>query len=243
MLLLVQVASSLLFTPYLIRSLGQAEYGLYSLALSLTGYFLLLDAGVGNAMVRYLAKFRVAEDLDQQQRFLGLSILFYAGMGVVILLLGALLQGNLPFIFGRGLTGAEVEQVSAMLTITLVNAAITLVASAFDRAIIAYERFVFSRCMSIAQLVLRVFVVAGLLYAGYRAVAVVTVSLVLTCVFGAVSVAYVLLRLKLRPLFSGMKLSFIREVLSYSGFIFIQMVAMQLNLMSNQVLLGMMASA
>lgn len=243
LLLVAQVVSSLLFTPYLIRSLGQAEYGLFSLVSSITAYFMLLDAGVGNALVRYIAKFRVSNDVEQQNRFLGLSVLFYAGAGIVILLLGLLLRDYLPSIFGGGLTGAELKQAGTMLDITLLNAAMILVVSAFDRTIIAYERFVLSNSLAIAKLVLRVLVLTALLYMGYRAVAVVVVNLVLTVVFGAISVFFVTVRLKLRPVFSGIRFGFLREVLGYSSFIFIQMVATQLNFMSNQVLLGIMTSS
>lgn len=48
----------LLYTPYMLRMLGQSEYGLYSLAASLIAYLTVLDLGFGNAIVRYTAKFR-----------------------------------------------------------------------------------------------------------------------------------------------------------------------------------------
>ncbi|MDO8949071.1 MAG: oligosaccharide flippase family protein [Actinomycetota bacterium] len=242
-LLAVEVASSLLFTPYLIRSLGQAEYGLYSLVASITAYFVLLDAGVGNALVRYIAKFRVSDDLLQQKRLLGLSVLYYSGIGVVVTLLGLLLQDNLASIFGGGLTVAELERAGTMLNITLLNAALALVISAFDRTIIAYERFVLSKCLLIARVILRVMVLTVLLYIGYRAVTVVLVNLVLTVVFGAIAVSFVLFGLRVRPMFSGIKFSFVREVLGYSTFIFIQMVATQISSMTDQVLLGIMTTS
>ncbi len=242
-LLVVQIASSLLFTPYLIRSLGQAEYGIYSLVASITAYFMLLDAGIGNALVRYIAKFRVEEDLPQQRRFLGVSLAFYMAVGVVVLLLGAALNVNLPAIFGGGLTPHELTRVSAMLSVTLVNAAVTLVASTFDRTLIAYERFAVSKCLSIASVVLRVSTLTVILYLGYRALAVVTVNLILTIFFGVLSAWYVLSRLGLRPTLRGVQLNFVREIFGYSGFIFLQMIATQVNSMTDQVLLGIMTSS
>lgn len=242
-LLAAEVVSSLLFTPYLIRSLGQAEYGLYSLVASITAYFMLLDAGVGNALVRYIAKFRVNDDLEQQRRFLGVSLVFYVGVGLVIMALGLVLRRNLPAIFGNGLTPVELARAGTMLGITLANAAMTLVFSAFDRTIIAYERFVLSKSLAIAKLLVRVLILTALLFLGYRAVAVVTANLVLTVAFGLIAGAFVLFRLRLRPAFGGIEAGFVREVFGYSSFIFLQMVATQVNAMTDQVLLGIMTTS
>lgn len=242
-LLVAQVVSSLLFTPYLIRSLGQAEYGLYSLVASITAYFMLLDAGVGNALVRYIAKYRVSGDMLQQRRFLGVSLAFYAFVGVVTILLGLVLRSYLPHIFGQGLTPTEIVRAGTMLRITLVNVAVTLIASAFDRTLIAYERFVVAKSLSIANLVLRVGILTFLLFLGYKAIAVVTVSLALSIGFGLISAWIVIWRLKLRPIVSGIEAAFVKEVFAYSGFIFIQMIATQINAMTDQVLLGIMTSS
>ena len=66
-----EVLSTLLLTPFILRSLGQAEYGVYSLTLSVTAYLLLLDMGVGNAVVRFIAKYRAHGDTEGQCKFLG----------------------------------------------------------------------------------------------------------------------------------------------------------------------------
>lgn len=48
----------ILYTPYMLRMLGQSEYGLYSLAASVIAYLGIMDFGFGNAIIRYTAKFR-----------------------------------------------------------------------------------------------------------------------------------------------------------------------------------------
>ena len=59
LLMVFEMLSTLLYTPYLIRTLGQSEYGVYTLVFSITAYLTLLDLGVGNAVVRYVSKYRV----------------------------------------------------------------------------------------------------------------------------------------------------------------------------------------
>lgn len=86
-LMVVEIVSGLLFTPFLIRSLGQAEYGVYSLTLTITAYFTLLDFGVGNALIRYLSQYRAEGDVLSQRRFIGLSLIFYLVVCVVMFVL------------------------------------------------------------------------------------------------------------------------------------------------------------
>ena len=57
-MMIFEVMSTLLLTPFIIGTLGQAEYGVYKLSASVVAYLLLLDLGVGNAITRYIAKFR-----------------------------------------------------------------------------------------------------------------------------------------------------------------------------------------
>ena len=42
---------ALLYTPFMLRTLGQEEYGLYSLANSVVGYLTVLDFGFGSATI------------------------------------------------------------------------------------------------------------------------------------------------------------------------------------------------
>lgn len=54
----VNILLGLLYTPYMLRMLGQNEYGLYSLVATIIAYLTLFDFGMGTAVVRYTAKFR-----------------------------------------------------------------------------------------------------------------------------------------------------------------------------------------
>ena len=81
----------LLYTPYMLRMLGQSEYGLYSLASSIIAYLTVLDLGFGNAIVRYTAKFRSEGKEREQQEMFGMFFLLYIGIGLVAVIAGSLL--------------------------------------------------------------------------------------------------------------------------------------------------------
>ena len=78
---MLNMVVGLVYTPYMLRMLGQSEYGLYSLAASIIAYLTVLDLGFGNAIVRYTAKFEAEGKKREQQEMFGMFFLLYIGIG------------------------------------------------------------------------------------------------------------------------------------------------------------------
>ena len=53
---------SIVYTPVMLRLLGQSEYGLYSLSSSVVSYLSLLSLGFGSAYIRYYSKYSKNDD-------------------------------------------------------------------------------------------------------------------------------------------------------------------------------------
>lgn len=66
----------LLYTPFMLRMLGQNEYGLYSLVASVVAYLTILDFGFANAIVRYTVNFVLKTILKNNMKCL-VCFLFY----------------------------------------------------------------------------------------------------------------------------------------------------------------------
>ena len=241
--MIFEVLSTLLLTPFIISSLGSAEYGVYKLIAAITSYLLLLDLGMGNSVVRYVAKFKENHDMESSQKYLGVCMVFYAAVSVAVLLLGGVLILSFQKIFATGLTAAEIALSKRLLLLTVLNAAVTLGTSVFYNILIAYSRFALSKGLSILQIVVRILVTAAALKLGYRSEAIVTINLVLTMLMRGYYVFYVLCVLKLRPQLRGTNAAFIKDIVSYSAFILLQMVATQINAQADQVLLGMFVTS
>lgn len=242
-LMIFEMLSSIFFTPFLIRSFGQAEYGIYSLVASITAYLTLLDLGVGNAIVRYMARFRVLNDEKKQKNLLTVTILFYAVIGILAIMIGTALNKNLKLLFGKGLTDEQILRAKEMLNITMLNVAVTLILAPFNKTIIAYEKFVFQKLSDILKIIVRVGICTVVLICGGKGVAIVNVNFLLTLIFGAVSVFYVFYKLKIYPSLKEVDFSFIKEIVVYSSFIFLQMIATQINSMADQILIGSFVEA
>lgn len=239
----VEILTSFLFTPYLIRCLGQSQYGVYTLVNSISSYLVLLDLGIGNSIVRYVAKFRVTKQQEYQNKFVGVTLIFYFSIAIITIIVGCTLKNVLPDIFGKGLTGRELELASEMLTITMFNMAVTFIFTVFDKIILAYEYYATAKSIAIVKVLLRVTLMTLFLHWGFGAIAVVKINLLVTSITGIASMTYVLKKIGIHPQFKKVEFTFIKEILSYSLFIFLQMIATQINAMADHILLGIFASS
>ena len=241
--MILEVLSTLLLTPFIINSLGDAEYGVYKLVASVTIYLLLLDLGMGNSVVRYVAKYKENKDIESSRKFVGVCIIFYSIVSFVVLALGFVLITFFQDIFAKGLSYEEIELSKKLMLLTVINAAITLGASVFNNIIIAYSKFTVSKGTSIIQIIVRFALTIIALKLGYRSIAIVTINLLLTIASRLFYAIYVLYIIKLRPKFKNIDFSFIKDIVAYSSFILLQMIATQINCYADQVLLGMFVAS
>ena len=65
---------SMVYTPFMLRTLGQSEYGLYNLVASIVSYLGLLSFGFGSAYVRFYSRYKVKEDRDNIAKLNGMYL-------------------------------------------------------------------------------------------------------------------------------------------------------------------------
>lgn len=242
-LMVFEVLSTLLLTPFIINKLGETEYGVYKLTAAINAYLLLLDLGVGNAVIRYISKFREEKKIIRQGQFLGVALFFYISIGVFTLIIGSIMILLFPSIFEKGLSPSEIKLGQLLFSITMINTAITLSTSVYNNILIAYEKFAVSRITSIIQIIFRiVFTYICLLY-GMKSLGIVVVNLVMTILNRVFVIIFVTTHLKIRPIFKGIDKLFIKEIVGYSSLIFIQMIATQINATADQLMLGILITS
>lgn len=240
LLMAVEMLSSLLFTPLLIRSLGKAEYGTYSWVMSITAYLYLLDLGIGNSIVKYAAQYRIQENEKKQRNFLGLITIYYLVIGVILIGIGMILENNFSLILRKGFENSEIEMAKRLFWMTVLNAAATLFFGAYQKILLAYERFVLTKSLDILKVFLRMVLGLAVLFGGGNSYGIVIVNLGVTIVVGFFSMAAVFWKLKLLPSVKDMEMGFVKEIVGFSSIVLIQMIATQLNSMVDQFLLGVL---
>lgn len=104
----VHIVTGIVYTPWMARQIGQSNYGLYTLAISLVG-ILMFDFGIGTAISRFIARYNAANDLKGSREFMGMVYKIYILIDVVILFVSIIIFLFLGTIYGS-LTPKELSK-------------------------------------------------------------------------------------------------------------------------------------
>lgn len=232
----------LLYTPYMLRMMGQSEYGLYSLVASVIAYLTVLDLGFGNAIVRYTAKFRAEKKTEEQYEMFGMFFLLYLVIGIVAFGIGLGLYFNVDTLFGNTMTAVELDRARIMMLLLVANLAFTFPMSIWGSIIQAYEDFVFQKSLNIIRIILNTAVMICLLHFGYKAVAMVVVQTIFNILTLVVNFIYCRRKLNIHIYFrfKHFHWGFLKEVAIYSFWIFLNAIIDRVYWSTGQFVLGAM---
>ena len=228
----------LVYTPFMLRMLGQSEYGIYSLAASIIAYLSMLDLGFGNAVIRYTAKFRAENRSEEQYSMFGMFTVLYSVIGLVVITIGMVLFFNLDTFFADTLTEVELGRTRVIVMLMILNLAVTFPLSIYGAIITAYEDFVFLRVVQIARIVLSTMVMIALLTCGYKAVAMVVVQTLFNVVTLGINYFYCKNKIHIKIRFSRPDYALLKEVAVYSFWIFLNVVMDRIYWSTGQFVLG-----
>ena len=177
---IVKILVSLVYTPIMLRLLGQSEYGLYQLVYSVVSYLSLLSLGFGSSYLRFYSRYKAQKDEDGVAKLNGMFMLIFCSISVICILCGIVMIGNIRGIFGTGLTDSEYETARVLMGLLIINLAMTFPNSVFNCSITAHEKFLFQKLLILLQNLFSPFLTLPLLIMGYGSIGMVSVTTFLT---------------------------------------------------------------
>lgn len=233
-----QIVVALVYTPVMLRLLGQAEYGLYSVVASVVSYLSLLSFGFGGAYIRFYSRLRVVEDWVGVERLNGMFLIIFSAIGLLALIGGSILALNAGTALGDKFSTSEVETAGVLFAILAANLAISFPTSVFNNYITAHERFIFQKSLLLIKTIASPLAIIPLLLLGYQSIGVAVGTTVVNIAFTIHTILFSRSRLKMRFMFRGLDFGLFREVSVFSGFIFVNMVVDQVNWNVGQFVTG-----
>ncbi len=242
-LLLINVTGVLL-TPYIIRSLGVSQYGLYTLVGALTPYFALFDFGLGKTVTRFTAHYRAMQDEVSEHRFLASVLRMYLLLTLLLLAIGAWLYSQVDSFWGAHFTAEELSDVRRMVAVAVASQVFIIPGGVFTAICNGYGLFAFPRAVQPVKYVVRaVCVVALLLWGGEKkAFALVALDAALNIGVIVATYIYVCRHVGLKGIFRQEPLA-AKPILSYSFWIALYAATCALQWNSGQIVAGMVGDA
>lgn len=229
---------SILYTPIMLRLLGQSEYGLYNLSNCIIGYLGILDFGLGNAIIRYTAKYRAISDEEGESNLNGLFIIVYSIITLIVIIAGGIVVLNTNAFFFKNLSMTEFNRMKVLMSLMVFNLAISLPGGIFNGIITAYERFIFLRVLGIIRAILNPFIMLPLLLIGYKSVGMTIATTVINIVYIIVNMYYCFYVLKIKVKFKNMDFLVLKEIMAYSFYMFINIILDKIYWSTDQFILG-----
>ena len=239
--IIISTLVQLLYTPLLIRMLGQSEYGLYSLVSSIIGYLTVLDLGFGNAIVVYTSKYRVQKKYDEEKKLHGMFFIIFCLIGLVAAILGLVLFFITPLIFGATMSLLEIHKIKIMMIILTFNLAITFPFSIFSSIINAYEKFTYQKIISILNTLMKPALMIPLLFMGFKSIAMCMVISIVNVIVLLSNYMYCKKKLNVTIKFMGFDKKLFKTIFGYSFFIFLSVIVDKVNWSVDQFVLGSVA--
>lgn len=228
-----------IYTPILLRMLGQSEYGLYQMANSVISSLTLLNMGFSSAYIRFYAQARNGQDSEKKISELnGLYLILFLFISVLSVILGAILIFNIHGLFHQSLDVNEINTLKYLMVLMILNIAITFPSSVFDSFIIAHEQFGFQRSRQLFQTVFTPIFTLPLLFLGFKSISVVLTQTVIVILFLYLNMSFSFKKLQMKISFKNMNFSVLKAILNFSFFIFLNQVIDQINWSLPNFLLG-----
>jgi len=234
---LVTAVIGFVLTPIVVHSLGNTGYGLWTLVVSVTGYFGLLDLGVRSSVGRFVTRYLALGDDANVNRTTTTAFAILGAGGLLAFIATILIAA---FFFGSFRIQPQYTTAARIaLVLTGLNMACILPLGVFSALLFAQERFDVVSGITIVGELGRAALVVWFLRHGYGLVALAVITLaIMLAEYGAMAVSAKALYRPLKIRLSYLDWAAGRELFGFSIYRFIWIVANQLIFYSDAVVIG-----
>lgn len=145
----INIATGLLYTPWMIRSIGRENFGLYTLAMSVISLF-VFDFGLSAAVTRFIAKYLAEGKQKKANDCLGLVYRLYFIIDVVLFLVLLGVFFFIPQIY-KELTPEEIEKFKVVYCVAALYSVVSFPFIPVNGVLTAHEKFIQLKLCDVAH--------------------------------------------------------------------------------------------
>lgn len=236
------IVIAFVLSPFLVHSLGDTKYGIWSVVSALTGYMALLDLGVSSAIAKYVSRFKALKDYHSLNTVIasGLAIMIVAG--TVLVLLSPLLASGVVRFFG--FEDSLADTVHTLILVGSLDICIFVITGVLVGSMYGFQRFEIINAVNLTVAFLKALLFYYALSNGYGLVAMGVISLLGNFVAG-IFMFFALRKIepKVRIDLRKTERTTVVSIFHFSRFTFLSMLAMQLVYYSDAFVIGYFMSA
>ena len=234
---------SIFFTPLLISSLGQAEYGVYRIVQSFVGQLSIMTFGISTLVTRNIVYFNEKKEQKGKENFLAMSLIISTVLAIITLIIGVYIYHSSDYIFSSSFTSEEKLLAKKLIFLLVLNIAVIILTDFFNGILMGHEKFAIAGGSKTVRMILRIATLVILLLLGFKSTAIVATDLLLNVLIMIFDMVYGLFVLKERIKFHFFDKPLFRSSMLFSSAILLQAIINQINQNLDSVILGIMTDS
>lgn len=217
----INIIIGILLTPFIIKSLGNQEYGIYVLIGSISSYLTLFDFGLTNTTVRFLSIYIHESDKENQDKYFSTNLIFYVILSLIVSIGGFILVQNIVDFFSESFTGNELEVLKGLYYLTLINIVWLLLSGYFQGVLYAFEKFYIPKLLNLLRVLLRSLLIFIVLYLGGKSFEMLIIDTLLNLLVLFLLIIFVVKRITINFHLKSVDFRILYPTLKFSFWIFL----------------------
>lgn len=231
------------FTPFLIKSLGDAEYGVYRVVQSFAGQLSVMTFGMSALVTRNIVYYDTQHKQKEKENFLAMALGISLILFIIAVFIGVGMYHAAGYMFNNSFSQDELIIAKRLIFLLIVNVAITILNDCFAGFITGHEKFIVSNSVKTLRLVLRIVTLVILLKAGFKSTAIVSTDVLLSFGILLFDIIYGMVVLKEKIRFHYFDKIMFKSSMLFSAAILLQAIVNQVNQNMDSLILGIMTDS
>lgn len=208
------IVTGLIYTPWMMNTIGKSDYGLYTLAMSLINTF-MIDFGLSLAAQRYVSNYLADKDQKSVDNVVGLIYRLYFLITLVIAAVFVILYFFVDQMYAE-LTPAEIQTFKSLYIVAALYSVLSFPFIPLTGFLKAYEKFIQLKLCDLMSKLVSVGLTVGALLLGLGVYALVFVHLIAGVLFILVRLFILKRTTPLKPNFGYRDTPLLKGLFSFS---------------------------
>ena len=233
--------TGLVYTPWMVSQIGDANYGLYTLSVTLISMF-MLDFGMSAAVTRFTSNYRTKGDQQGIDNFLGLIYKIYILISAVISIILIGIYFNIGRIYVK-LTPSELASLKVVFAVSGLSTVLCFPFVTLNGILVAHEKFMALRLADLFNKVASVLLIVVALCFGMGLFSLVAVHAVMNLVTVGIKFIIVKRKTAVKVNFSYFSKPLLKEITGFSVWTTVKSIAQRFIFTAMPTVLGIVSGS
>lgn len=232
----------LFLSSYLLRMLGDTEYGVYQTVSSFVTYLIMLEFGVGTVLTRNILVYRNKGEPEKIKNIVSTLWIVSLVLSIAIAVVAIVFCLNIGNVYSNTMNAGQIRYAKKIFCIITIQLITSFYSQSISGILLGMENYTFSQMLNIIKVILRTVVLIILIWFKPYAIIIALVDVILSIMLLIITYVYVKGKYKIEFSFKYFDFAIVKESLPLCIAILIQAFVNQANNNVDKTIIGIMIS-